>query len=101
MALFLTVFVLLTGLMWLLYMFVRWLDTIGGYMLQGVISESALWTTSKKLVSRSFGAKPPCQDLMKNANCKHNINKSGTQDPKSKNETQETEHCKRHNGPES
>ena len=23
--------------------------------------------------SRSFGAKPPCQDLMKNTNCKHNI----------------------------
>ena len=65
-------------------------------------SESAILDYSNKTqVSRSFGAKPPCQDLMKNANCKHNINKSGTQDPKSKNETQETEHCKRHNGPES
>ena len=39
------------------------------------ISGSAIWTTwNKAQVSRSFGAKPPCQDLMKNANCKHNIN---------------------------
>ena len=29
---------------------------------------------NKTQVSRPFGAKPPCQDLMKNANCKHNIN---------------------------
>ena len=33
------------------------------YSLEGVISESALWTTFKRLVSRSFGAKPPCQDV--------------------------------------
>ena len=38
-------------------------------------SESAILDYSNKTqVSRSFVAKPPCQDLMKNANCKHNIN---------------------------
>ena len=45
-------------------------------MLQGVISESALWTTSKKLVSRSFGAKPPCQDLMKITKSQTKLRKS-------------------------